>query len=75
MTGKRAVAGIEATTCTIGWAREASRRFMPMATPAGTVHASAMARAAATRSKVAARPIRSGFHEEKGSVARSPNAR
>src|SRR2546423_12733285 len=52
-TGKTAVAGMEAITCTTGCRRRDHFGERPMATPAGTVQATPISKAARVRSQVA----------------------
>src|SRR5271165_7191735 len=52
-TGKSAVAGMEATTCTTGCRRRDQRGERPMATPTGTVQAAPMSIAVRVRPQVA----------------------
>ena len=51
-TGKRAVAGMEATTWTTGCKRRDQRGESPIATPAGTVQATPISKAASVRNHV-----------------------
>src|SRR5205823_5316389 len=52
-TGKSAVAGMEAITCTTGCKRRDQRGERPMATPTGTVQATPTSKATRVRSQVA----------------------
>ena len=74
-TGKSAVAGMDATTCTIGWRTVARRRFVPINTPTGMVQIKVIASATLTRTKVATIPFPSSAHVEVGSATNRAAAR